>query len=189
MNLKETKPKIFIIAGKARHGKDTTAGFIREYYENNGKSVINLQYSSYIKEYAKRISNWDGREETKPRELLQVLGTDVIRRKIDSEFFIKRICGDIEVYSYFFDVIVISDSREPLEIDIPKSKFENVFAIKVNRTNFDDGLTPEQRKHYTEVAFDNYDKFDKIFENDKEVSDLKLKVNEYLKDLDWIKKL
>lgn len=183
MELKTEKPKIFIIAGKARHGKDTTAGIIKEYYEKNGKKVIILQYSSYIKEYAKKISNWDGSEETKPRELLQVLGTDVIRAKIDGEFFIKRICGDIEVYSFFFDVIIISDSREPLEIDIPKSKFKNVYGIKVERTNFDDGMTDEQRKHYTEVAFDNYEKFDKVLANSGTIEELKEKTIKYLKEV------
>lgn len=184
MELKTEKPYIYIVAGKARHGKDTTASIIKEYYENKNMSVINLQYSSYIKEYAKKISNWDGSEETKPRELLQTLGTEVIRNKIDPEFFVKKICEDIKVYSYFFDVITISDSRVPIEIDIPKEKFDKVYAIKVERTNFDDGLTEEQRKHYTEIALDNYDKFDKIINNDGTVEELKLKIETYLKEME-----
>ena len=60
--------KIYVISGKARHGKDTVALDIKEVYEKKGLKVINLAYGSYIKEYAKRISNWDGSEETKPRE-------------------------------------------------------------------------------------------------------------------------
>ena len=75
-----------MISGKARHGKDTVAGLIEKIYKEKNKSIINLQYSSYIKEYAKKISGWDGSEETKPRTLLQELGTDVIRNKIDSLF-------------------------------------------------------------------------------------------------------
>ena len=73
--------KIFVISGKARHGKDTVALDIKEIYEKKGLRVINLAYGSYIKEYAKKISDWDGKEESKPRELLQELGTDVIRKK------------------------------------------------------------------------------------------------------------
>lgn len=53
----------------------------------------------YIKEYAKRISDWDGNDETKPRTLLQVLGTDIIRNTIDDKFFINRTIEDIKVYS------------------------------------------------------------------------------------------
>ncbi|MBQ3142620.1 MAG: hypothetical protein IJB82_03855 [Bacilli bacterium] len=183
MELKKSKPKIFVISGKARHGKDTTAGYIKNYFENNGKKVINLQFSSYIKEYAKKISDWDGSEETKPRELLQVLGTEVIRKKIDEQFFIKRICSDIEVYSYFFDVIVISDARVPLELDVLKNKFENVYLLNVRRSNFDDGLTEEQRKHYTELALDDYNNFDKIIENSNTLKELELKVINYLEEV------
>ena len=35
-------------------------------------------------------------EETKPRTLLQQLGTDIIRNNIDNYFFIKRIIEDIK---------------------------------------------------------------------------------------------
>ena len=184
MELKTSKPKIFVISGKARHGKDTTAGYIKNYFENNEKKVINLQFSSYIKEYAKKISDWDGSEETKPRELLQVLGTEVIRKKIDEQFFIKRICSDREVYSYFFDVIVISDARVPLELDVLKNKFENVYLLNVRRSNFDDGLTEEQRKHYTELALDDYNNFDKIIENSNTLKELELKVINYLEEIE-----
>ena len=90
MKIEEKNPFIFIICGKARHGKDTVAQMIRNSYENIGLNTINLQYSTPIKEYAKKISSWDGSEETKPRELLQILGTELIRQKIDFLFFVKR---------------------------------------------------------------------------------------------------
>ena len=65
--------KVFIIYGKARNGKDTVASMIEEYYKD--KKTINLQISSTLKEYAKKMSDWDGSDnETKPRELLQQLG-------------------------------------------------------------------------------------------------------------------
>ena len=91
MELREGKTFVYIVCGKARHGKDTVAEIIRNYYEELNLKILNIQYSSYIKDYAKKISNWDGSEETKPRELLQQLGTNVIREKIDNLFFVKRI--------------------------------------------------------------------------------------------------
>ena len=130
---------IYVICGKARHGKDTTALAIKEAYKD--KKVINLSYGSYIKEYAKKISDWDGNDETKPRELLQHLGTEVIRNQIDKEFFVKRLCDDIRVYSYYFDVITISDARFPNEIITPKKLFDNVVTIKVTRSNFETNLS------------------------------------------------
>lgn len=166
--------KIIIISGKARAGKDTTATMLKEIYSD--KKVINLQYSSYIKEYAKKISNWDGSEETKPRELLQQLGTDIIRKKIDDEFFIKKIIDDIKVYSFFFDVITISDARFKKEIDNIRNVFDNVIAVHIVRPNFDNGLTDEQRKHPSEIDLDDYDKFNYDLINDGTLDNLKIKV-------------
>ena len=166
--------KIYVISGKARHGKDTTAIAIKKAYKN--KKVINLAYGSYIKEYAKNISNWDGSEETKPRELLQNLGTDVIRDKIDKDFFVKRLCDDIRVYSFYFDVITISDARFPNEIEFPKKIFKDVISIKVERPNFESNLTDKQLKHPSEVSLDNFDGYDFILINDGTISDLDKKV-------------
>ncbi len=165
-----------MIAGKARQGKDTVASMIEKIYKEKNKKIVNLQYSLYIKEYAKVITGWDGREETKPRALLQELGTDIIRKKIDSLFFVKRIIGDIKVYSYYFDVITVSDVRTKVELDYPKQNFDDVIAIKVERPNYDNGLTEEEKKHFTEIDLDDYDKFDYTIVNDGTLEDLEVKV-------------
>jgi len=181
MKLKEKQPKIFIICGKARHGKDTIAEMIRKSYANEKYDVLNLQYSSYIKEYAKKISNWDGSEETKPRELLQQLGTSVIRDKIDEAFFVKKIVDDIKVYSYFFDILTISDARFKIEVDTPRENFDNVVVIHVIRPNFDNGLTEEQKMHRTEIDLDDYENYDYTVMNDGTLEDLEEKVLEIVK--------
>ena len=168
--------KIFVISGKARHGKDTVALDIKEIYEKKGLRVINLAYGSYIKEYAKKISDWDGKEESKPRELLQELGTDIIRKKIDNDFFVRRICEDIKVYSYYFDIITISDARFPNELEWPKKIFENVINIRIIRDGYDSVLTKTEQKHLTEVALDEYNNYDYVIHNDGTLEDLKEKV-------------
>lgn len=180
MELKEKQPKIYIICGKARHGKDTIAEMIQDIYKEKQKDILNLQYSSYIKEYAKKISDWDGSEETKPRELLQQLGTQVIREKIDELFFVKRMIGDIQVYSYFFDALTISDARFKVEADMPREKFDDVVIIHVVRPNFDNGLTEEQKKHRTEIDFDDYDKYNYTIINDGTLEELRQKVEEII---------
>ena len=90
MELKIRNPKIFIVSGKANSGKDTTCELINNHIKLKGLTSVNLQFSSYIKMYAKVISGWNGEEETKPRSLLQEIGTSIIRDKIDNEFFIKK---------------------------------------------------------------------------------------------------
>ena len=182
MEFQNHNPKIYLIAGKGRHGKDTVAHFISEYYEEKGYKVINLSNSYYLKDYVKRLTSWDGREETKPRELLQQLGTNLIREQIDEYFFIRRVIEDIKVFSYFYDIITISDVRMPYEIDLPRETFSKVKAIHVNRPNFENGLTVEQQQHRTEVALDSYHQYDYYIENDGTMMDLKEKIEVLLKE-------
>ncbi len=181
--MESRNPKIFLISGKAQAGKDTTAILIKNELEKKNLKVINLQYSSYIKEYAKKISGWDGREETKPRELLQVLGTDIIRKELGSDFFVKKLVEDIKVYSFFYDVITISDVRLKIEIDIPRNKFDNIYALRIDRPNFDNGLTDEEKMHPTEIDLDDYKKFDFILTNDGTIPDLGKKVSNMLEEV------
>ena len=179
MEFKNRNPLIYVIAGLARNGKDTIASDILNYYSKLGIKGINLQFSSYIKEYAKNISSWDGSDENKPRELLQQLGTELIRNKIDSKMFIKRMIDDIKVYSYFFDVIVVSDARFVDEISTVKDNFSNVFVINVSCK--ENGLTFEQKNHSTETGLDNYSDYDFVINNDGSKYDLKKKILEVLK--------
>lgn len=184
MNIENKNPKIYLLSGKARSGKDLTSSLIHDIYAEKKLKCINLQYSSYIKEYAKKITNWDGKDETKPRELLQTLGTDIIRKNIDEKFFVNRIIGDIQVYSYFYDVITISDCRAKIEIDIPKENFSNVFAIRIERPNFDNGLKENEKRHFTEIDLDDYEKFDYYLINDSSIEQLKSKVLNIIEEVE-----
>ncbi|HIS90104.1 MAG TPA: hypothetical protein IAC20_00390 [Candidatus Faecisoma merdavium] len=149
-------PKIFILSGKAGSGKNYVADIISDYYKNS----IQISYAYYLKQYVKKISNWDGLEETKPRTLLQSLGIDLIK-KIDKELLIRRVMEDIKVYSYFFDVIIVTDARLKEEIIIPKNLFDCI-TIRINGK--DNDLTLEQKNHITETDLDNY-KFDYVINN------------------------
>lgn len=166
MDVNFKNPKIYLISGKARHGKDTTAGYLKKFYEKDGKKVIFSRAGKYIRFYAMEMTNWDGSDENKPRELLQELGTEVIRNKLNkSEMFIERQIDDIEIYSYFYDVIIVPDIRLPREIDSVREKFDNVVVININRINFDTNLTNTQQKHITETAMDNYNSYDYVITN------------------------
>ena len=157
----ENKAKLYIISGKARHGKDTFSGYLKEAYEKNGKKLIVTQLSKYIKYYAREMTGWNLTEEDKPRQLLQELGTSVIREKLGKEdLFIKRIIDDVEVFSCFYDAIVISDVRLRKEIEDLRKAFPDLISIHIERPDFDNGLTEEQKRHKTEIDLDGYDNFD-----------------------------
>lgn len=161
MDIEQRNPKIFVVGGKAKHGKDTFSAFLKETYESHGKKVIVTQLSKYIKYYAREMTGWDLSEETKPREFLQQLGTTVIRQKLKKDdLFIKRMIDDIEIFSYFYDAIIISDVRLKKEINDLKAVYPKIISIHIDRPNFDNGLTEEQKKHPTEIDLDDFNEFD-----------------------------
>ena len=166
MEIQNKNPKIFIIGGKAKHGKDTFSSYLKEVYERNGKKVIITQLAKYIKYYAREMTGWDLSEESKPREFLQQLGTNVIRQQLKKDdLFIKRMIDDIEIFSYFYDAIIISDVRLKKEINDLKKAYPNLILVHINRPFFDNGLTEEQKRHPTEIDLDDFDNFDIEIEN------------------------
>lgn len=169
MQFIKNKVKIIILSGIARSGKNEVSKMIKKYYEN--KKTISISFGHYIKDYAKRVSNWDGSEDTKPRELLQQLGIELVKNKIDDKLFIRRILEDIEIFSYFYDIIVVNDARLIDEIEILKQKYPDSISIRIIRNNFDNGLTLDQKNHITETNLDNYDKFDYVINNDEYLED------------------
>ena len=173
--------RIILIGGKARSGKDTIGDFIIEQLESKNKKVCKIQVGQYIKYYAQKYFGWDGSEETKPRELLIHLGTDIIRNKIDENFHINRLLEDIKVLSYYYDYFVVSDIRFPIEIEKIKENYDNVVSIKMIRES--DELTSDQKENRTETSLDNYDNFDYVIINDKSLDDLKEKAKEILQEI------
>lgn len=161
MDVEFRNPTIYIISGKAKHGKDTFSAYLKDVYEHHGKKVIITQLAKYIKYYAREMTGWDLSEETKPREFLQQLGTGVIRQKLKKDdLFIKRMIDDIEIFSYFYDVIIISDVRLKKEIYDLKKAYPNIKVIHIVRPDFDNGLTEEQKNHPTEKDLDDFNEFD-----------------------------
>ena len=155
-------PKIFILSGKARSGKTETAKIIENHYKE--KKCITISFAYYLKDYIKRITDWDGSEDTKPRELLQHIGIELIKNNIDDKLLINRVLQDIEVFSFFYDIIIISDARLVDEIESIKNKYPNAISIRIS-SNDNNNLTAEQKNHITETGLDNYNNFDYFVNN------------------------
>jgi|688.fasta_scaffold245509_2 hypothetical protein len=162
MNQETKQPKIYIFTAKARSGKDTACEYFKELLRKDGKKVAHTLYAKYIKGYATDFFGWNGSEETKPREFLQYIGTEVIRERLNKpNFHVDRICEDIEILSDYFDTFLISDCRFPNEINRPREKFgDNVKVIRIIRQGFESDLTQEQQNHSSETALDNFNKED-----------------------------
>lgn len=160
MEYRKRNPIIFIISGKAKSGKDMCASLLEEVYKK--QKVIKLSYAYYLKEYVKKIGFWDGKEETKPRKILQEFGISFLKKKINKHFLVNRVLEDIKVYSYFYDVIIITDARMKEEIKKPKQLFSNVITIRMKRGK-ENHLEEIEKNHITETALDAYTDFDYTF--------------------------
>ncbi len=171
--------KVIMICGKARSGKDTLADFIINHLEN--KKPCKVQIGQYIKYYAMKYFGWDGEEETKPRDLLIHLGTDIIRNKIDQNFHINRLVQDLEVLSYFYDTFIVSDVRFPVEIEKVKEKYDEVVTIKISRDS--EELNQSQKSNITETALDNYTDYDYVIDNNGTLEELEQKAVDIIKEV------
>ncbi len=153
--------KIYLISGRARNGKGTVTNIIKEEYAKRNLKVCEIQIMRTLKGYLKDYFGWDGKEETKPRKLLQQIGTEIIRDKMNMPYFhIDRLTDDIKVLANFFDAFIVSDIRLPLEIETIKERFPKVVSINVTRENYVSPLEVSEQVHITELALNNYDKFD-----------------------------
>lgn len=181
MKLTNRNPKIILIGGKARSGKSTVSELLQKHYEKENKKVIISPYTKYLKEYIKQMTGWDKTDKDKPRELLQKLSSELIKKELNmNNFFIRRQIEDLQIYSYFADIIIIPDVRFPAEIEKIKEQFNNVLTIKVIRKNYQSDLTEEQKQDITETALDNYDNFDFMIDNN-ETENLETKVLEIIR--------
>lgn len=146
--------KIICISGKARHGKDITATFLSEALETRGYKVLVTHYADLLKYICKTFFDWDGKKDEYGRDLLQIVGTDVIRKK-DPDFWVKFIRDILQFFPDRWDYVIIPDCRFPNEIDVIKKTFSDAIHIRVIRPDFESPLTPEQQAHISETALDD----------------------------------
>ena len=146
--------RVILISGSARFGKDSTAFMMKELLEKQKKRVLIIHYADNLKLFAKNYFGWSGQKDQKGRELLQWLGTDVIRKNYE-DTWVDMVVALLKGIKTLYDYIIIPDVRFPNEIDRMRDNFDCI-TVRVIRPNFDNGLTEEQRKHPSETALDNY---------------------------------
>ena len=173
--------KVILISGKARHGKDTTAGFLKSALEADGNSVLVAHYGDLVKYVCKTFFGWDGEKDEKGRTLLQKVGTDAIRAK-RPDYWVSFISDIMEFFPGEWDYVLIPDCRFPNEVDyIKNAKFDAVH-LRVIREKFVSPLTPEQQAHPSETALDNV-QADHYITNNGSLKDLQASVISWLVEL------
>lgn len=155
--------KIITISGKARHGKDFTANIMADSFRAKNKKVIIVHYADLLKFICKNMFGWDGKKDEHGRQLLQYIGTDVVRKK-EPDFWVDYIISILKLFENEWDYVIIPDTRFPNEVDKLKAASFDVKSILVKRPNFTNGLSNKAMAHISEHALDDYH-FDYCFIN------------------------
>lgn len=147
--------KIFAFSGKAGSGKDTTAAFAAEYITEHGFSVLTIHYADLLKYICKTYFGWNGEKDEAGRQLLQTVGTDKIR-KHDPDFWVRFVAELLSVFgNAYWNYVLIPDLRFPNELWVLRDCGFDVTHVRLDRGNFGNALTEEQRAHASETALDN----------------------------------
>ncbi len=173
--------KVICISGKAGHGKDTTAKFLKEALEADGYRVLVTHYADLLKHICKSFFGWDGKKDEYGRDLLQHIGTDVIRGN-DPNYWVNFVIGILKMFPNKWDYVLIPDCRFLNEVyEVMRAGFE-VIHVRVGRDRFMSPLSEKQQAHPSEMALD--DAFvDYYIRNNGTLEDLRNAVSEFLVDL------
>lgn len=172
--------KIICISAKARHGKDASAEILKDFFEANGKKVLVTHFADLLKYICKAFFNWNGEKDNAGRTLLQKVGTDIIGRQ-QPDFWVNFLVDIFKFFENEWDIVLIPDCRFPIEFEVLKEAFD-VELLRIERPNFDNGLTNEQKNHKSEIALDNYSYDVKILNNGT-LEELENKLFDYAKKM------
>ena len=157
------KPLVIPIIGKARNGKDTFAQYLKEKLEEKGKKVLVIRYADYLKFVLEKYYGWNGKKDEEGRTLLQHIGTDVCRKN-NPNTWVNVVVELVKGLGDSIEYVLIPDARFENEIGCwYKEEFE-VVSVRVVRLNedgseFDNGLTKEQKEHPSETSLDDYNPY------------------------------
>jgi hypothetical protein len=168
--------KVLCISAKAQHGKDTAAGIIKDYLEAKGNRVLITHYADLVKFVCTKFFDWNGQKDEKGRTLLQYVGTDVISSQQPS-YWVDFIISILKFFEKEWDYVLIPDCRYPIEAARMIETFDTK-VLRVERPNFDNGLTLKQKQHVSETSMDNYH-FDAVIYNNTDLINFKEKLIQF----------
>lgn len=143
---------VILFSGHARNGKDTAAGFAKEYLESAGKKVMVYHFADTLKMICEQSYGWiKGDKGPVGRTILQNIGSNF--RKNNKDCW-ANIANEI-VKGTDADIVLIPDCRYKNEVEVFEPS--NRFVVRIDRgSEFDNGLTEEQKNHVSENDMDDY---------------------------------
>jgi hypothetical protein len=164
------------LVGKKQVGKDTVAMYLKKRYQ-----FINHAFADPLKEACQVLfmlnesqlndnrlkERTDPRWDKTPRQMMQLVGTDLFRNHVDKDFWIKHMEFWIEMHPE--ESIIISDVRFQNEADLIKER--GGYLWKIDRTTaFSDHHESENQQIkgidfniYNETSLDDlYQEIDRL---------------------------
>jgi len=168
---------IILISGKAQNGKDSFAKILKQKLEQYNNKVLITHYGDPVKFICEKFFNWNGQKDEIGRTLLQYVGTDVVRTQ-NNNYWVDFIIDILKLFKNEWNYVLIPDTRFKNEIT-GYSKEWNITTVRVNRLNFENNLTYEQKNHPSETELDNFD-FDYFVNAESGIDKLELEVDKFL---------
>jgi len=163
--------RVICISGKAQAGKDTTAAYLKELLESKGKRVLIAHFGDLLKYVCRQFFDWDGNKDEAGRTLLQYVGTDKVRAA-SPDYWANFIVSILDIFRDEWDYVLLPDCRFANELEIFEHYDIDAILLRITRPCFTSPLTPEQQKHVSETALDNY-QYDYHIVNSGNLEDLK----------------
>ena len=170
--------QIILFSGKAEGGKTTVALMVKDILESKGKKVLKIAYGDLVKYLCGKYFNWDGNKDAKGREILQQIGTNVIRAKRPT-YWVDFVKGFAQLFQDEYDYTVIDDCRFPDEVSQWDKDGWDTYVVRVTREGYVSSLTKDQLLHQSECALDNYI-FDYYINSENGLDNLKIEVNKFI---------
>ena len=178
--------KVILISGKAGHGKDAFAAFLKEKLEAAEKTVLIIKFGDAVKWLAQKFLGWDGNKDDKGRSFLQQFATDAMR--IQYPTYWADIVSKFIAAEHKWDYVLIPDWRFENEFETIYTYNDNVITVRVNRFDSDGKLyyNPNMRNHQlthiSECELDEFN-FEYIVENRNDLTALKDSADLFIKEL------
>lgn len=172
--------KVILISGKAQNGKDTVASMLCKKLTSDNYRVLITHYADLLKFICRNYFGWDGNKNEKGRQMLQYVGTDVIRKQ-NPTLWVDFVAMMLKYFHENWDYVIIPDCRFPNEVTTMAENGFDMVHLRVVRPNFKSTLTEEQRKHPSETALDDMIP-DFYIENTGTLEELEVTTSNWIKE-------
>jgi len=177
---------IILISGKAQNGKDSCAKILKDKLEQKNNKVLITHYADLVKFVCEKFFNWNGQKDKVGRTILQYVGTDVIRTQ-NPNFWVDFIIDILTLFKNEWDYVLIPDCRFVNELTRYGEKWDTT-TVRVNRLNFENNLTVEQKNHPSETELDNYH-FDYVINAESGLDKLEEEIDKFMEFMEWMEEI